>query len=94
MVETIPRERRCPLRFAKVTTPKEPGQCNHAHLVCRDCGAIVEAQVPEAELGSQKGTPLQPKAAELHIAHMLFQEAAEVWLATRTSYIYGKTFHE
>jgi len=25
---------------------------------------------------------------------MLFQEAAEVWLATRTYYIYGKTFHE
>ncbi|PYX03906.1 MAG: hypothetical protein DMG86_01980 [Acidobacteria bacterium] len=55
MVETIPRERRCPLRFAKVTTPKEPGQCNHAHLVCRDCGAIVEAQVPEAETMKPEG---------------------------------------
>ena len=42
LATTIPRERRGPVRFAKVTTPKQPGQCNHAHLVCKDCGAIVQ----------------------------------------------------
>jgi Fe2+ or Zn2+ uptake regulation protein len=42
LATTIPRERRGPLRFAKVTTPKLPGQCNHAHLVCKDCGANVQ----------------------------------------------------
>jgi Fe2+ or Zn2+ uptake regulation protein len=50
LATTIPRERRGPLRFVKVTTPKQPGQCNHAHLVCKDCGAVVQAQVPEAEI--------------------------------------------
>jgi hypothetical protein len=55
---------------------------------------LSKPKFPKQKLGSQKGTPLQPKVTELHIAHMLFQEAAEVWLATRTSYIYGKTFHE
>ena len=44
LATTIPRERRGPVRFAKVTTPKLPGQCNHAHLVCKDCGAIVQAE--------------------------------------------------
>ena len=29
-------------------------QCNHAHLVCKDCGAIIQAQ-PEAETMKPEG---------------------------------------
>jgi len=49
LATTIPRERRGPQRFAKVTTPMQPGHCNHAQLVCKDCGAIVESETIETE---------------------------------------------
>ena len=43
LVETIPRERRGPVRYQKISAPVQVGQCKHAHLVCKDCGAIVQA---------------------------------------------------
>jgi len=42
LAEAIPRERRGPVRYKKLSTPIQVGQCTHAHLVCKDCGAIVE----------------------------------------------------
>ena len=42
LATTIPRERRGPLRYQKVSAPVQVGQCKHAHLVCKDCGAFVE----------------------------------------------------
>jgi len=44
LVETIPRERRGPVRFKKLSTPVPTGQCKHPRLVCKDCGAIVQAE--------------------------------------------------
>ena len=42
LATTIPRERRGPIRYQKVSAPVQVGQCKHSHLVCKDCGAIVE----------------------------------------------------
>jgi Fe2+ or Zn2+ uptake regulation protein len=39
-----------PTKYERATV-----QCNHAHLVCQDCGAIIQAQVPEAETMKPEG---------------------------------------
>ena len=44
LAEAIPRERRGPVRYKKLSTTVQVGECKHPHLVCKDCGAIVDGR--------------------------------------------------